>query len=546
MSRRLLLVLLLYAGMSAVYLFYLPHALPVLDDWTGLGLFRHARAGGIPMLLEYLHRQIDNTYHFQFRMNWAGILPAFVLSYLADFSGWPYNLFAWTSHLLTALLLYRTVGLLAADERAAFLAGAIYSVFPPVNNILFWSMSTSFYHLEALGLAWWFYGTWKRFAESGDYRWRWTDLARLAAVVFLGEVIFPALLLLLPVTHYLFGRLQDHRPFWRFWAIHAATMAALFGAFVVFVNRMPLAASIRGRVGGVAWSLWPILPRLLASAGVPGLAEWRPEWRFDLPWLAALLLAAACFIVGLRTVTGASGGRSVYARLLLWGLAGTLLTYLPVTILALEWRYLYVPSFFVVAGGTAVLSLLGSRARTALALLAVAYGVSIAYQEMRQCWIPQSRIGAAAIEALSAARPLEAGSTVILSGGPSLLGPAPAFVTGASWALRSAIEFSTGVGNLEGGRDLLVNAHGQFALFRHDGRRPLDPAEIHRLRVFVLDAAGHYQPKSVLAVPAGGDQFRLLALGAGTAVVGLFTRSELQARPDFDQIYFPHPVPDAW
>ncbi len=546
MSRRPLLVLLLYAGMSAVYLLYLPHALPVLDDWTGLGLFRHARAGGAATLLEYLHRQIDNTYHFQFRMNWAGILPAFVLSYLADFSAWPYNLFAWASHLLTALLLYRTVGLLTADERAAFLAGAIYSVFPPANNVLFWSMSTSFYHLEALGLAWWFYATWKRFAESGDYRWRWTDLARLGAVVFLGEQIFPALLLLLPVTQYLFGRPQDHRPFWRFWTIHAATMATLFGAFALLVNRMPLAASIRGRVGGVPWSLWPILPRLLASAGVPGLAEWRPEWRFDLPWLVALLLAAACFIVGLRMVRGESGERSTYVRLLLWGLAGTLLTYLPVTILALEWRYLYVPSFFVVAGGTAVLSLLGARARTALALLAVTYGVSIAYQEMRQCWIPQSRIGAATIEALSTARPLETGSAVILSGGPSLLGPAPAFVTGASWAIRSAIEFATGVENVEGGRDLLVNPHGQFALFRHDSERPLDAADLHHLRVFVFDGAGHYQPKAVLAVPAGEGQFRLLALGAGTVAVGLFTRSELEARPDFDQIYFPHPVPHAW
>ena len=546
MSRRLLLVLLLYAGMSAVYLLYLPHALPVLDDWTGLGLFRHARAGGVATLLEYLHRQIDNTYHFQFRMNWAGILPAFVLSCLVDFSGWPYNLFAWASHLFTALLLYRTVGLLAADERAAFLAGAIYSVFPPANNVLFWSMSTSFYHLQALGLAWWFYATWKRFAGTGDYHWRWTDLVRLAAVVFLGEQIFPALLLLLPVTQYLFGRPQDHRPLWRFWAIHATTMATLFGAFALLVNRMPLAASIRGRVGGVPWSLWPILPRMLASAGVQGVAEWRPEWRFEVAWAAALLLAAACFFVGLRMVTGANGERSVYARLLLWGLAGMLLTYLPVTILALEWRYLYVPSFFIVAGGTAFLSLLGSRARVALTSLAVAYGISIAYQEMRQCWTPQSRIGEAAIEALSTAPPLEAGSAVILSGGPSLLGPAPAFVTGASWAIRSAIEFATGVENVEGGRDLLVNPRGQFALFRHDSRRSLDPAALHRLRVFVLDAAGHYQPKSVLAVPAGDGQFRLLALGSGEAAAGLFTLGQLQARPDFGQIYFPHPVPDAW
>ena len=204
------------------------------------------------------------------------------------------------------------------------------------------------------------------------------------------------------------------------------------------------------------------------------------------------------------------------------------------------------PSFFVVAGGTAVLSLLGSRARAALALLAVAYGISIAYQEMRQCWIPQSRIGAAAIKALSTVRPLEAGSAIILSGGPSLLGPAPAFVTGASWALRSAIEFATGVENVEGGRDLLVNPHGQFALFRHDSRQSLDLVDLHHLRVFVLDASGHYQPKSVLAMPAGEGQFRLLALGPGEAAAGLFTRSELQARPDFDQIYFPHPVPDAW
>jgi hypothetical protein len=108
-----------------------------------------------------------------------------------------------------------------------------------------------------------------------------------------GAGLFPALLLLLPVTQYLFGRPENHRRFWRYWATHAGAMVVLFAVFAFLVNRMPLAASIRGRTGGVPWSLWPILPRMLASAGLPGLAEWQPEWRLELPWLAALALAAA-------------------------------------------------------------------------------------------------------------------------------------------------------------------------------------------------------------------------------------------------------------
>jgi hypothetical protein len=539
-------VALLYAGIAAVYLLYLPHALPVLDDWTGLELFRQAREGGLGELGKYLRQQIDNTYHFQFRMNWAGILPAFGLSYLAGSTGWPYNLFAWISHLVTALLLYRTVDLLTGDREAGFLAGAVYTVLPPANHIQFWSMSTSFYHLQALGLAWWFYVTWKRCAHETDYGYRWSDLARLGAVLYLGEQIFPALLVLLPATQCLFGRREHHRRFWRFWALHVGAVALLFGVFAFFINRMPLLASFRGRAGGVPWSLWPILPRMLAAAGLPGFAEWHPQWRLDSALAGVTLLAMVCLVAGLRAAAGPAGPRSRNLRLLVWALAGCFLTYLPVTFLALEWRYLYVPSYFVAAGGVAVLSLLGRRTRAVLALLAVAYSVAMAYLEMQQCWVPQSRIARAALEAAATVGPVEAGSAVILSGGPGMIGPAPAFVTGASWALRSVLARSTGIADLEGGRELLVNHSGQFALFRHDSRLPVRAEDLPRLRVFVLDSGGRYQPKSWLAVPAPEGRFRLVGLGGRQASGDTFSREQLRARPDFAEIYFAHPTEGAW
>jgi hypothetical protein len=538
-------VLALYAVISAVYLLYLPHALPVLDDWTGFEIFRQGREGGPAALLNYLQRQIDNSFHAQFRMNWAGILPAFGLSYFAGSTGWPYNLFAWTTHLLTALLLYRTVALLTGDRTAGFAAGGIYSVFPPVNHLLFWSMSTSFYHLEALGLAWWFHATWKRLAETGDYRYRWTDLARLLAVIYLGEQIFPALLLLLPVTHYLFGRAADRRPFWRFWLVHASAVCLLFIVFAFFVNRMPLAASVQNRAGAVPWSLWPILPRMLAAAGIPGLAEWRPEWRLDLPLLILPLLAAVCLLAGLRSLPSVIKPHSVYVRLLLWGMAGCLLTYLPVTILALEWRYLYVPSYFVIAGGVGALSLCGVRARAVFSLAAVACGVAIGWQEMRQCWIPQSRAARAALEAVAADEPFEPGTAVILSGGPAMLGPAPAFITGASWAMRSALTPPSSPVPVEGGRDLLVSPAGQLALFRPDHRLPWRPEDLNRLRVFVYQD-DRYWPKSLLALPRPDGRFRLVRLGSGQVLHEEPTMDQLRARPDFTSIYFAHPVEEAW
>ena len=97
MIRTLLAV---YACLSAVYLIYLPHALPVLDDWADLRWFERAWAGAFGGPLACLQQLIDNTWIGQARLFWTSFLPVHALSSLAGFTYWPYLLFAWTAHLL--------------------------------------------------------------------------------------------------------------------------------------------------------------------------------------------------------------------------------------------------------------------------------------------------------------------------------------------------------------------------------------------------------------------------------------------------------------
>ena len=76
-------------------------------------------------------------------------------------------------------------------------------------------------------------------------------------------------------------------------------------------------------------------------------------------------------------------------------------------------------------------------------------------------------------------------------------------------------------------------------------RLPLREEDLPRLRVFVWDPDGRYRPKSWIALPAAAGRLRLVGLGGRPSPGGTFTREELQARPDFVEIYFAHPADDA-
>ncbi len=562
-------VLAVYACLSAVYLLYVPFALPVLDDWMYLQVFAQARAGGVGGEIAFLRHLIDNSWLSQFRTFWAGVAPVYALSLVAGFSGWPYFLLAWSAHLATALLLRRLVTALSGEEWLGFAAGAVYVVFPASNNALFWSVSNCFYYLQALVFLWWLCSLWSKLALRQDYRYRWKDFLLLALVAFTGEQILPALLLLPPLTFWLFGREEDRRPFLRFWSAQSAAAIALLGFYTLVINRMPIAQGFHNRYQDAPrWSPWPVAARLFASLGLmPGLAEWRPAWRVDATLLALLAAAAIAFFWGARRlgrdpVPGARPAKREMAKLtpaklLLWSAAGAALTYLPVALLpGIEWRYLYVPAVFLVSGGVAALAALGRRACLALAFLATAYGLSLTYFEMRQCWIPESRVARAMIEALAASAPVREGAVVIFAHAPHAIGPAPSFIAGASWSQNSMLEHYTGAKGVEGARELLVNRQGELALYRRDSLAPFTSAGIPRLRVFVRAEDGRFVPKSLLALPAPGDRYQLLPLSSrdhkGVApesplVPGVpllpeapLTMEELKRLPLFPEIYFAH------
>jgi hypothetical protein len=542
---RELVILLAYAAISAVYLLYLPHALPVLDDWMYLQRFEQARAGGLDHQFTFLRSLLDNSWLAQFRIFWASQLPVFALSLVAGFTAWPYFLLAWTAHLLSAVLLRRLVLLLAGDDWIAFAAGAVYAVFPPANNALFWSVSNCIYYIQTLCLLWWLCLTWKKLGDC-DFLYHWRDLALLLPVAFSGEQILPALVLLPPLAWVLFGERELRGQFLRFWLAHAAVLTTLLGLYSVFINRMPIARGFENRyVAGGSWTLRPAALHLLGSLGwKPDFAGWRAEWRPEWPLPALLALGLAAFWWGSRR--SAAPPAPAAARLLLWSLAGLVLSYLPVaTLTSFEWRYLYVSAPFLALAAAAACGAIPHRARTAVAALAVVYGLSQSYFEMRQCWIPQSRVARGIIEAVTHAPAVEAHEVIIVSGAPIVRGVAADFITGASWSMQSMLEHYTRAEHVQGARDLVINERGELALHRRDSLRPFHRQDLGRLRVFARDASDRFRPKSLLALPVAGHRFELLPLrGASTPALPAraFTLEELKALPAFDDIYFPRHI----
>jgi hypothetical protein len=485
-ARRSLEVSLAYACISGVYLLYLLHALPVLDDWVYLQLFQKAAAGGIGGVSSFLRSLVENQYTGHFRMNWAGYLPAFLLYFAAGLSPWAYALLAWLAHLATGVLLYRLVFALTGREEAGFLSGATYVVFPACNNILFLFLSSSYYYFQSLALVWWL---WRM--QGRDYGFRFADLPLLALVVYSGEQIQPALLLLPLLTGFLFRG----RPNWRGWLLHAAAISALAGFYYFGVNRYAITRGLEGQPGG---RLQPVNFFLFGSLGLdPAFAEWRPAWALHGTLAVAAALGLGGCLWGRRRCTASAGARDRTGELLLWSVAGVILTYLPVARLSsFEWRYLYVPSLFLVPAGIAVLTLLPRVVRGPLAAVVVLYSISYTWFEMRQCWIPQSRLAHAQMDAVAAHRPYRAEDIVILSGSPLRNGTAPDFITGASWSMRAVLALYGGTEGVLAGRELVAGDRGELAVFQGDAYVLLRSEDLRRVRYFALDSQGRFVPQA--------------------------------------------------
>jgi hypothetical protein len=294
-------LLLLYGCLSAARLLYLPHAVPVLDDWATLQYFEQAREGGVTGIANYLQALVQNTYQGHLRIFWASFVPVFGLFFVAGAAGWPYCLLAWAAHLLSALLLCRITARIADNAEAGFLAGAIFAAFPACNNVMFWSLATAFHYLQVLAFAAWFWRTWRKL-DRQDFRYRWTDLAWLVAVAFTGEQVLPLLLLWIPLVWWLAGPPQERSAFARYWLKHSAALLLLLACYVLLINIQPIAWSLAQRYDTVPrWTLQPLHAQLSGALGlVPAFAGWRPSWGIDLALFGPVLLAWAALAWGWR------------------------------------------------------------------------------------------------------------------------------------------------------------------------------------------------------------------------------------------------------
>jgi hypothetical protein len=526
---------------GGVYFLYVPYALPVLDDWMFLQLFHQARAGGITGDLAFLRHLVDNTWIVQFRIFWASLLPVFALSFAADFAGKAYFLLAWTAHLLTAYLLWRIAAAISGDSETAFAAGAIYMVFPAATNPLFWPVSNAVYYIQSLALLAWFWLTWKKLVLQGDCRYSWKDFALLAGAIFTGEQILPALAILLPVALLLLGKRERRREYVRFCILHLALMAVLLGVYTFAVNAAPVWKGFQNRYASVhRWSLRPVAYLLFGALGLNrDFVPWPGHWWADRALIGLFAAAALSFlgVVGPRQKPSNAGR---FGEMLLWSVAGAILTYLPLARLStFEWRYLYVPSMFLVSGGAALLGVLRRPLRLALSFTALAYCITQTYLSMRHCWIPQSREARAALDAVAASR-FAPYDIVILSGDHLANGLAPSFITGASWAQQSMLEHCTGAGHIQGARDLVVNEKGEMALYRRDSFRYFHRQEISRLRIFVRDpSTNRFLPKFVLALPVQDGRYQIVRLGSSQQEPPApLSLEELKRLPQFGEIYF--------
>lgn len=541
MNRRDLAVLAALAASSAVYLLYLPHALPVLDDWMWLEALHKARTGGFAVEIAFFQHIIDNTWLGQFRIFWTGLLPYFVFALAAGFSGWPYFLLAWAAHLLTGLLLFRIVSLLSGDGEIAFTAAAVYVVFPAANGALFWPLTV--YYLETLAFAAWFYYTWSKLAVRGDYRYRFTDFALLLAAVFSGEQILPALLLLLPLTFWLAGERRQRRPFARFWLIHAGAMAVLLASYTLAINRESILQSFGKRYETVhPWSLRGPSYMLFSSLGLnQDFARRLPGWWRDPALLALAALAALAFFGTLRRRPASRSGAR-FPELLLWSIAGVILTYLPTARLnTFEWRYFYALSFFLVPAGVAVLAALPRPARLFASFVTLAWCLTQTYFALTQCWIPQSREARAILDAVAAAGPFQSHEAFVFSGDHLVNGFAPSFINGSSWSMQAALERATGADHVRGARDLVINEHGELALHCRDEFLWFHRQDLARLRVFVRRPDNRFVAKSILALPAPDGRFEVVPLRSYSGLPlpsSPLTLDELKRLAQFPDVYF--------
>ncbi len=531
-------VLLCYLSLAAVFLLYWPDVELVLDDWWLFQKISQADTHGAAGQRALAASMAQNTLWGSFRTNGLSFLAVYGLSRLAGPRPAPYFALGILCHALIAYLLYRTLGRLGVGGRVAFLAGALFVVLPTAHQPLFWFPSCAHYVLSALWLMVYLHAVAGTVTAGGlSAGAAATQLVALGLALFSGDQVFG----LLAVGAIWMAVCWRSRAALASAGLAWASIAALLGLYIRFVNRAPLGGSLHAKFDFSAARLMENLKAIAtAYEKLAGFGE--GYYRVaGIGWGAAIAVAAGLVVFWRLRTAGESPGIP-HGRMVLFGAGLWVAAYAPV--LFLQWRelrYDYLPSLGLAVGFAGVIGMLLERRAwwmaTAGAVLA-AYGAATVIADIEQCWKPQSRSLRAIRQELNRLRDVRYHDIVAVSGTADYVGTARHFAMSLAYSSTPFVETVTGVWGLVVGRDIAYDT-GRMGLLHSDFFLELKPEDLRRVHVVVCDDRPQCGTRTIMAREVEPGRYELYPLknyaGAGTQG-RLYSREELT--PLEKDVYF--------
>jgi hypothetical protein len=529
--------LLCFVLLSAIYLFYWPHAEFVVDDWFLMQHFEQARAQGAQAEWKLAGVLFRSELWGAFRTHWLSLLAVFGLYQLGGLHAGFYFLTGILLHTLAAFLLYRLLVRLDLDAGASFLAGALFLLLPTSRNPLFWFAACGHYVLAGL--------------------WSLIYLHLVAGTIFAKKLRARAaaaqalaLVLALFSTDQAAGLLL----FAALWmALVYKSRAALASGALAWVA-VPAAGGLYAglcstpRAASAVALRFHVSPAQVAMHGKAILSDYRQLlgigsgfYRIRLiGWGAAAALAAG-FLAFWFLRCGPAAQRKSARRIFLLGAGLWAIAYGPVWVLNWsELRYEYLPtlglSMALAAAAYEALRPLPRALFPAGAGLLAAYCAATAYAEMQQCWIPQARHLRSAARQLRNLKDLQYHDVIVIAAAPPALGTAPHFaLTSCPYSSTPFAEITTGVKGLLVGREIFCEA-GKLQLLLND-MYPLREADLRRTHVLFTEDNLDCRLRTILACESEPGAYELHPLkdyrGPPPAVGRACSHDELRAMEGF-------------
>ena len=506
-----------YLALAGVYLFYLPHAEFVLDDWVLFQKFEQARQGGLHGAAQLATAIMQNTLWGVFRTTGFSLLTVYGLSWVAGPHPAFYFLFGLLLHVVIAWLLYVVLCRLKFDRGLAFLAGALFVLLPTTHNPLFWFPSCGHYLVSAFWFLIYLYsaaGT--VIAGRLQAKAAAAQAVSLLLAMFSGDQVFP----LLAVSALGLAVCWRSRAALASALLAGLTLAAGESLYALFVNKVRVGSSLQAnfspnlqRIQETVTGIRVDYTRLL---GLPG-GYYR---LLGIRWGAAVAVAAGLVAFWTLRSGVAEGGEShaaTPASRAIWLGAG-LWAAACVPVLLLRWsqlRYHYLPTLGLAMMGAGICFTLFSRSRRwlvpATAALAATFGAASAYGEIQQCWTPQSNSLRSLRDQLGRLKDVRYHDIIAVSGTLGALGTAPHFAMVNSHVSTPFAEFSTGVWGLVVGKEIYYRP-GQWGLGHADFFVPIEATDLARTHVITSEPDLNYRIRTLIAYEVEPGVYRVAPL----------------------------------